>query len=243
MLIINADDWGRSTGETDAAFELFDKRKITSATAMVFMSDSKRAAEIALREKVPTGLHLNFIQSFTESGVAQNIHTRHERIVRFLAHHRYCQVIYNPFLHRPFLDNCSAQLNEFMRLYGKMPTHFDGHRHMHLCANMLVALPIPSGQKVRRSFSFHYGEKSFLNRQFRAFVSRRLLKKYKSTDFFFALSQNLSDIRIKSVFKLAADASVELMTHPIVPSENSFFQTRTFEEALCGIRMGSYVDL
>jgi predicted glycoside hydrolase/deacetylase ChbG (UPF0249 family) len=47
VLIINADDWGRSPAETDAALDCFSNGRITSVTAMVFMADSKRAADLA----------------------------------------------------------------------------------------------------------------------------------------------------------------------------------------------------
>ena len=65
MLIINADDWGRSVAETDAALKCFRERRITSVSAMVFMGDSERAAELAKENKLDVGLHLNFTDRFT----------------------------------------------------------------------------------------------------------------------------------------------------------------------------------
>ena len=65
MLIINADDWGRSLAETDAALECYKAGRITSASAMVFMGDSERAAELAKENKLDVGLHLNFTDRFT----------------------------------------------------------------------------------------------------------------------------------------------------------------------------------
>jgi predicted glycoside hydrolase/deacetylase ChbG (UPF0249 family) len=46
MLIINADDWGRSVAETDAALRCYREGRITSVNAMVFMQDSERAARL-----------------------------------------------------------------------------------------------------------------------------------------------------------------------------------------------------
>jgi len=67
MLIINADDWGRSRTETDAALQCYEKGRITSASAMVFMEDSERAADIAKENQVDVGLHLNFsVASLTQ---------------------------------------------------------------------------------------------------------------------------------------------------------------------------------
>src|SRR5262245_28926635 len=47
MLIVNADDLGRSKAETDAAMACYAKDRITSTSAMVFMTDSERASELA----------------------------------------------------------------------------------------------------------------------------------------------------------------------------------------------------
>ena len=69
MLIVNADDWGRSVAETDAALTCFSQGRVTSVTAMTFMADSERAAGIALRHDIPVGLHLNFTEPLTAPGV------------------------------------------------------------------------------------------------------------------------------------------------------------------------------
>jgi predicted glycoside hydrolase/deacetylase ChbG (UPF0249 family) len=42
MLIVNADDWGGSVAETDAALRCYRERRITSLTTMLFMQDSER---------------------------------------------------------------------------------------------------------------------------------------------------------------------------------------------------------
>ena len=65
MLIINADDLGRSRAETDAALRCYKAGRITSVSAMVFMSDSERAAEVARENELDVGLHLNFGEPFT----------------------------------------------------------------------------------------------------------------------------------------------------------------------------------
>ena len=71
----------------------------------------------------------------------------------------------------------------------------DGHQHMHLCANMLFDRVIRTGERVRRSFSFWPGEKSFLNRTYRRFIDAWLARRYRLTDFFFALSQTFPEER------------------------------------------------
>jgi hypothetical protein len=72
------------------------------------------------------------------------------------------QLLYNPFLRETFASSYRAQVEEFMRLFEKLPSHIDGHHHMHLCANLLLSKSIPAGMRLGRNFSFWPGEKGFL---------------------------------------------------------------------------------
>jgi predicted glycoside hydrolase/deacetylase ChbG (UPF0249 family) len=243
MIIVNADDWGRSKRETDVPLEFYRQGRITSITAMVFMADSLRAAEIARGERIPTGLHLNFIEPFSGRLADSALINRQQKIVGFLKRNRYNQVLYNPLLTQAFDYVFRAQVDEFSRLYGQPPTHFDGHRHMHVCTNMLVLCPIPRGEKVRRSFSFEPREKGFINRGYRSFVNLRLAKRYQITDYFFALSQQLSVERFARVCDLASKATVELMTHPAVAAEEAFLKRDEYGKRLESISKGTYVQL
>src|SRR5262245_6224862 len=132
MIIINADDFGRSRDETDAVIACYTAARITSTTAMVFMQDSERAADVANRLGMDVGLHLNLTQRFTGPGVAERLQQSHERVVRFLTASKYALLVYNPFLRRQFRDVIDAQVFEFERLYGRQPSHIDGHQHQHL---------------------------------------------------------------------------------------------------------------
>jgi predicted glycoside hydrolase/deacetylase ChbG (UPF0249 family) len=243
MIIINADDWGRSVEATDAALTCYEQGPITSVTAMVFMADSERAADIALKKEIPTGLHINFTQSFSGELVDERLRDYHERIKRFLKSNRYSQLLYNPSLQEAFRYVFRAQAEEFIRLYQKAPSHFDGHEHMHLCANMLVMMLIPAGQKVRRSFSFRPEDKNIVNRGYRKLVNRRLCTRYHLTDYFFALSQQSSEDGFARVCNLGLKASVELMTHPAIPCEKAFLKSEQCGKALQGVAKGSYLDL
>ena len=241
MLIINADDWGRSREETDRALCCYKKNRITSTTAMVFMQDSARAAEVARDCGIDTGLHLNLSQNYTDTtGVSPSQVAAHNRIVRFLKSGKYAVLLYNPFLRAAFREVFQTQMAEYHRLYGKAPSHVDGHQHMHLCANMLMDGVIPRGQKVRRSFSFFPGEKSFFNRAYRRWVDGRLAGRHRLTQYFFALSQHLEVERLGRVVQLATGATVELMTHPIAPREGELLLNDKFVEILGGVPMGNY---
>ncbi len=102
MIIVNADDWGRSRKETDASHECYREGSITSVTAMVFMSDSMRAAEISRGLQIPTGLHVNFSEPFSEQHGNSNLAEQQRRLVRFLKYRRYSTILFV----QPISDEC-----------------------------------------------------------------------------------------------------------------------------------------
>jgi chitin disaccharide deacetylase len=223
MLIINADDWGGWTSATDAALACWEARRITSVSAMVFMEDSERAAGIAREHGIDAGLHINLTQSFTgKTKAIPELVEAHSRISRFLRSSKYARLLYHPFLAGSFRQVFSAQLDEFVRLYGRRPSHYDGHQHFHLCTNMVLGRLLPAGERVRRSFSFSAGEKSAINRAYRGWVDCRLAARHRLTDHFFSLSQQLKWGQIHRVTQLAQSSMVELMTHPAWEEEYRF---------------------
>ena len=228
MLIINADDFGRSAAETDAALRCYRSARLTSVSAMVFMADSERAADLARENELDVGLHLNFTDRFTSGRVASKLANYHNKIAGFLTRNRYSQVLYNPLLRKAFCYSYQAQAAEFERLFGKLPSHIDGHHHMHLCANLLVSNLIPAGMKIRRNFSFWPGEKSWLNRAYRYLVDRWLARRYRLVDYFFDLIQCIEGKKLDRVAALAKSSDIELMTHPIVKKEEAYLMSDGF---------------
>jgi predicted glycoside hydrolase/deacetylase ChbG (UPF0249 family) len=243
MLIVNADDFGRSPAETDVVAACHAAGRITSTTAMVFMEDSARAARLTSGIDLDVGLHLNLSQPFTAPGVPSSVRRSHGSIVRFLSASKYAVIVYQPMLRRAFRDVVGAQLDEFARLYGRQPSHIDGHQHQHLCANLLVDGLLPEGQRIRRSFSFWRGEKSVVNRGYRALVDRRLAQRYVLTDHFFSLKQCLRHERMARVFELAAGATVELMAHPVEAPEYDYLMSDAYARALGSVLPGTYAAL
>ena len=242
MLIINADDWGRSMAETDAALRCFRNRRITSVTAMIFMEDSIRAADLAKEHEIPAGLHLNLSQPY--NGVAPlAAREPQRRVARFLNRSKFAVLLYHPGLRAQFREAFQIQMDEFVRLYGKPPTHVDGHQHRHLCANMLLEEVIPRGSKVRRNFTFWPGEKGLINRAYRSLVDRLLLSRYTLTDYFFSLVQNLRPERLTRVLQAASKSNVELMTHPINKVEYDWLMSDHHLESVQNIRKMSYASL
>jgi predicted glycoside hydrolase/deacetylase ChbG (UPF0249 family) len=240
LLSVNADDWGRSQDETDAAAACYSVGRITSVSAMVFMEDSERAANLARKNDLSVGLHLNLNESFSGNGVPEEISREHAKVARFLNGNKYSVVFYNPFLRKQFSRDFQVQLQEFLRLYGKAPSHFDGHMHHHLCSNMLVDRVIPAGQKVRLGFSFSRGERTFLNVIYRNLVNDWIKRQYVSADYFFSLHSCLQNNGLAHVAKLARAAKVELMVHPKNTWEYDFLMGDSFDAVFNGVEKGSF---
>src|SRR5437016_14476620 len=106
MLIINADDWGRSLAETDAAFRCYKAGRITSVSVMVFVADSERAAELAQENGLNVGVHLNLTEGFAANRIPATLETYHNKIPGILTRNRYSHDHYNPYLQRWISHSC-----------------------------------------------------------------------------------------------------------------------------------------
>jgi predicted glycoside hydrolase/deacetylase ChbG (UPF0249 family) len=240
MLIVNADDLGRAKEATDNILLCHGAKRVSSTSAMVYMQDSERAASLALLAGIDLGLHINFSEELSGDDVPAQVRNCHRNIRRFLSASKYAVLVFNPFLTRQFRYVFDAQLAEFLRLYGRDPSHFDGHQHMHLACNMLFQRIMPEGAKTRRSFSFLRSEKSFVNRWYRAAVDRSLSRRHRIADHFFSLAPRMSVERLHPVVALATSANVELMVHPQIPAECSFLMSEGFGALVSRTRMAGY---
>ncbi len=240
MLIINADDWGGNVAATDNSLQCFKKDRITSASAMVFMKDSQRAAELALEYNLDAGLHLNFSLSFNGNTKSNKLIASQQRIAKYLTANKYSFLLYNPLLRGDFHYVFAAQCEEYARLYKKLPTHIDGHHHLHLCTNILVDRLIPKGVKVRRNFTFSSSEKPLFNRFYRCMVDAVLVRRYHCTKFFFSLSLLLRTDGVQSIINLAKSQNVEVMVHPERSDEFDFLMSEGYFDLISLIHTGNF---
>ncbi|HMD55693.1 MAG TPA: ChbG/HpnK family deacetylase, partial [Phycisphaerae bacterium] len=163
--------------------------------------------------------------------------------VRYMNSHKFAKVLYNPFFDNSLRYIYQAQMEEFLRLYGKPPSHVDGHRHNHLCTNLLVRPVIPVGQKVRRSFTFSAGEKGRFNLAYRRMVDKSLARRYVLTDYFFSLYSCLKTGQMSRMAELARKGKVELMAHPIKDLEYDFLMGNEFDEWFSDVKLESFSEL
>jgi YdjC-like protein len=242
-LIVNADDWGRDHETTDRIFDCVQRQALSSVSAMVFMEDSERAAEIARTRNIDAGLHLNLTTAFTGSGPSARLVEYQGQISRYLLRHRFAQVLFHPGLMRLFDYVVKAQCDEFLRLYGTAPGRIDGHHHMHLCANVLFGRLLPAGSQARRTFSFWPGEKGLLNRAYRQILDKTLARRHQMTDFFFSLAPIHAPGRLERILSLAGRYIIELETHPVKPEEHRFLTGGDVLRWANGIQIASHFVL
>jgi predicted glycoside hydrolase/deacetylase ChbG (UPF0249 family) len=226
MLVINADDWGRDIRTTNLTLDCFGAGALSATSGMVFMSDSERAAGIALEHRLDVGLHLNLTTPFTAAGLPSRLRDDHARICAYLRRRRLAQVMFHPGLTGAFEYVVKAQLDEFTRLYGTPPARIDGHHHMHLCANVMAQRLLPSGTLVRRNFTFAAGEKSGINRAYRSLVDFVLSRRHRVVDFLFSLPPIEPLHRLDRIFRFASRGVVELETHAANIGEYKFLAER-----------------
>ena len=243
MLIITADDFGKTRLATDSILKCYSGQAITSASAMVFMEDSARAASLAASSALEIGLHLNFTLPFSAANIPPNLHEHQNRIISYLAGGTLPQVFYNPFIKNSFKVVFQSQSEEFLRLYGRPPDFYNGHHHMHLCANVIAGKLLPAGSRTRRTFTFYGGEKGLINRFYRAVLDRRIDRRYISTDVFFNITPISDTERLHRIVARAAKEDVEIEVHPENAEESDFLLCKEFRDLLNSADRGSFMRL
>lgn len=222
LLIVNADDWGRDTRTTDRMLVCLLRQSVSSVSAMVFMEDTDRAAQLASEHRIDAGLHLNLSLAFSSSVCPLNLKEQQRKLIVYLTRHPLARVFYNPWLARTFEYVVKAQLEEFGRIFGRLPQRIDGHHHLHLCANVQKGKLLPEGTLVRRNFSFLPGEKNLLNRFYRKTVDKRLAGRHRIVDYLFPLAPLVPTGRLERIGMLAKKNVVEVETHPVNSDEYRF---------------------
>lgn len=114
VLIVNADDFGRSPGVNGGVIQAHEDGIVTSATLMVRWPAAKEAAAYARRRALSVGLHLD-LGEWTYEG--EQWRTRYEVVAADAA--------------EAVAGEIARQLERFEQLVGSPPTHLDSHQHVH----------------------------------------------------------------------------------------------------------------
>jgi chitin disaccharide deacetylase len=243
MLILTADDYGKDAKTTDNILQCSLQKRITSASAMVFMQDSERAASLSKGSELEIGLHLNFTEPFNGSNVSPALRQHQKRIKAYLDITRLTQIICNPFLARSFSLVFQAQQDEFRRIYGKTPDFYNGHHHMHLCMNVILGKLLPAKARIRNTFSFESGEKGIFNLWYRNYLHRLISKRFISTEGFFTIAPVHDLDRLRAIFKRAQTERIEIEVHPEIEEEKNFLLSEKFKTLLNTVQSGKFERL
>ena len=115
LLIVNGDDFGRSSGINRGILEAFDDGILTSASLMtLWPASASAAAATATRSELGVGLHVDLGEWIYADGTWS------------------CTYLRTP-LDEPkaIRIEINRQLSAFRRLLGRDPTHLDSHQHIH----------------------------------------------------------------------------------------------------------------
>lgn len=253
LLVVNADDWGGSEATTEAILAAFEAGRVTSTSAMVHMPDSERAAEVAGRSGLPVGLHLNLTEPFGDPAAPTAVRDRQRRVAeRFSGSGpeghpgtaRLRKWLYDPRIRGEVGRAIADQLECFERLYGKPPTHFDGHNYVDLCPNVFLSRAIPRGSRMRNTLDRFPVERSpaaLLRSARQALRSRR----FRSTRYTLQIA-HLSlpaDGPPDPRLRLADADPVEVISHPDDGHEREILMSDAWGQVLAEHRLGSFADL
>lgn len=239
MLIVNADDLGASATVTDPVIAAYDDGLISSASAMVWMSDSNRAAELALTRGIPVGLHLNLTMPFRDAGAPPAARQIQEHLGGAFGKESWLR---DEHKRRRHIDSrvheaVRLQLDAFRGLYGE-PTHIDGHHHVHVHSAVLACLPpeLPIRPVMRAP--------SRLGAR-RDARERLLHKRFRAADGCVSFRDVHTALGGSSVeaLRFAADRTLDVVVHAQFEDERLALRTREWARFLNAAVVGSYRDL
>ncbi|MGH2914681.1 MAG: ChbG/HpnK family deacetylase [Solirubrobacteraceae bacterium] len=242
LLIVNADDLGGNPLATERILAGHRAGVLTSATAMMFMSDSPRAAALAREAGLPVGLHLNLTQAYDDPDVSAPVAVRQRRVTAFMSDPTRRRMGISAPMVRVIRHVILDQLEAFRRLFGSEPTHLDGHNHAHLNPTALAVLP--RGIAVRPAF--RGPSRHGLRRVPLVARDRWLAARHPVPDHFFALAAihpELGGDGLDRALSLARTATVEIMAHPDRDATDAVLHSPAWAAALGALRLGTYGDL
>jgi hypothetical protein len=136
LLIVNADDLGRTRGINGGVFEAHRRGIVTSATAMVNYPAVREAAAMSRDHPgLGIGLHVALTGGATTLPAAQvaSLVDASGRLPAKPEGHG------SP-LPAELLAEIEAQYARFVDIFGRRPTHFDSHHHSHRRPDVYAAL-------------------------------------------------------------------------------------------------------
>lgn len=246
LLIVNADDWGYDEPTTRAIADCHLAGGLTSTTAMMFMAGSEQAASLAGEHlDLGIGLHLNLFEEYSSESAPVTVRDRQQRLLDCFQRSRLRRWVYDPRIRRQVDQVIGDQWERFLELYGREPTHVDGHHHSHMAANVLLSRALPRGTAIRNALSDAH-RPTPAARVLRASRRRLVLSRFRSTDYFFSIETawpGLTGTPPEEKLGLSQRNTVEVMVHPAYPREYGPLQTAEWAATLKSLPAGTFNDL
>jgi predicted glycoside hydrolase/deacetylase ChbG (UPF0249 family) len=132
VVIVNADDFGLSSGINRGIARAHDEGIVTSASAMVRQDAIEEAVELArARPRLAVGLHIDLSEWVYQDGdwvpLYQVVAAEDRAAVE---------------------AEVAAQLARFAQLFGRQPTHLDSHQHRHT-VEPIRSVVVETGRRLR----------------------------------------------------------------------------------------------
>jgi predicted glycoside hydrolase/deacetylase ChbG (UPF0249 family) len=243
-LIINADDLGLCKQRDEGIFELFEKGCISSASVLVNVTNYLNAINKAKEIKLPLGLHLNL----TEGEPVYKTNIKDNTLVHFdkesnkyLMHgkFKFREKLQSNQINMQDIDNeIIHQILAFIESYNNLPSHIDGHQHVHVIPQIAeklafiitnffgiyhVRLPIENYYLIERNVQNSVSREFYKTVIKNSKESRKIFDNYNIIypDYFIGMSLMGSNSKLENIqlaFKNLCierkDVTVEYMCHP-----------------------------
>jgi predicted glycoside hydrolase/deacetylase ChbG (UPF0249 family) len=126
-LIVNADDFGRTSGVNAGVLEAHDSGIVTSATVMVLESAAEEGVSEASRRAPRLSLGLHFV--LTGGGLPTSPPDRIPSLLLDGRFPRNAQALPSELNPDDVSRELEAQISLFTKMAGRLPSHLDSHHH------------------------------------------------------------------------------------------------------------------
>ncbi|KAL0979856.1 hypothetical protein UPYG_G00190720 [Umbra pygmaea] len=132
-LVVTGDDFGYCPRRNQGIVDCFLAGGISNVSLLINASWAKEAAELAKRHHIPIGLHANLSEGLPVSPGLKRGSTLLTSDGFFHGKMGFRKALQSGQLSMPEVEQeLRAQVRMFGELVGQMPSHMDGHQHVHV---------------------------------------------------------------------------------------------------------------
>lgn len=191
MIIVNADDFGRSESISRSIIYGLEHKIINRTTAMMNMPYVKQAINLACNSNFLNviGLHLTLDEGFPITEEIKNIDLFCDKEGRFNGNFRKSKKFYFSLMDSSIEKICSEEINSQMqcyKAYGLSLLHMDSHHHVHTIPAILkLAIPLAKDHGfISMRLRFNMQDSSIIKKIRTSLVNKFISKNFDTTDFF-----------------------------------------------------------